>query len=389
MYKSFKPSRIYLILLLIASTVGCTPINRSTRSITQNQIEVPTSQTTPNNRNSNFIAQVIEQVGPAVVRIDSTRTVELSPSQERILERYFGGEVPTQGRVRRGVGSGFIISPDGQIFTNAHVVANANQVSVLLTDGRRLQGKVLGVDRVTDVAVVKINATDLPVVKFANSDNLIPGEPAIAIGNPLGLDNTVTQGIISATERSISGFGAPTERLEFIQTDAAINPGNSGGPLLNSQGEVVGINTAIIQGAQGIGFSIPINTARRIGEQLITKGRVEHPYIGVQMAELTPELRDKINRSDINLQINQDKGVIILEVARNSPAARAGLRPGDVIESINNVTVENVRQMQQQVENAGVGNTLPMSILRNGSRQTINVRAEALPQREPSATRQK
>ncbi|BDA75604.1 peptidase S1 and S6 chymotrypsin/Hap [Calothrix sp. PCC 7716] len=384
MYKIFKPSRIYLILLLIASTLGCTPINRNTRGITQNQIEVPTSQTTPNNRNLNFIAQVVEQVGPAVVRIDSTRTVELSPSQERILERYFGGEVPTQGRVRRGVGSGFIISPDGQIFTNAHVVANANQVSVLLTDGRRLQGKVLGVDRVTDVAVVKINATDLPVVRFANSDNLIPGEPAIAIGNPLGLDNTVTQGIISATERSISGFGAPTERLEFIQTDAAINPGNSGGPLLNSQGEVVGINTAIIQGAQGIGFSIPINTARRIGEQLITKGRVQHPYIGVQMAELTPELRDKINRSDINLQINQDKGVIILGVARNSPAARVGLRPGDVIESINNVAVENVRQIQQQVENAGVGNTLPMSILRNGSRQTINVRAEALPQREPS-----
>jgi S1-C subfamily serine protease len=384
MYKIFKPSKIYLILLLIASTVGCTPINRNTQSITQNQIEVPTSQTTPNNRNLNFIAQVVEQVGPAVVRIDSTRTVELSPSQERILERYFGGEVPTQGRVRRGVGSGFIISPDGQIFTNAHVVANANQVSVLLTDGRRLQGKVLGVDRVTDVAVVKINATDLPVIRFANSDNLIPGEPAIAIGNPLGLDNTVTQGIISATERSISGFGAPTERLEFIQTDAAINPGNSGGPLLNSQGEVVGINTAIIQGAQGIGFSIPINTARRIGEQLITKGRVEHPYIGVQMAELTPELRDKINRSDINLQINQDKGVIILGVARNSPAARVGLRPGDVIESINNVAVENVRQIQQQVENAGVGNTLPMSILRNGSRQTINVRAEALPQREPS-----
>lgn len=384
MYKIFRSHKISLILTLVASTVGCTAIDKNIRSIAQNEITVPTAQTNSNNTNLNYISQVVEQVGPAVVRIDSTRTVELSPSQERILERYFGGEVPTQGRARRGVGSGFITSPDGQIFTNAHVVANANQVSVLLTDGRRLQGKVLGVDRVTDVAVVKIDATDLPVARLANSDNLVSGEPAIAIGNPLGLDNTVTQGIISATERSISGFGAPTERLEYIQTDAAINPGNSGGPLLNTQGEVVGMNTAIIQGAQGIGFAIPINTAQRIAEQLIAKGRVDHAYIGIQMAELTPELREKLNRSDINLQINQDKGVIILGVNSNSPAARSGLRPGDVIERINNTAVENVRQIQQQVENAGVGNTLQMSIVRNGSIQTINVRAEALPQKEPS-----
>ncbi|MBU7583054.1 MAG: trypsin-like peptidase domain-containing protein [Nostoc sp. TH1S01] len=335
------------------------------------------------NQDANYITQVVQQVGPAVVRINSTRTVAVSP-QDSYLGRFFGEQVPSREEVQRGIGSGFIISGDGIILTNAHVIADADSVAVVLKDGRSLQGKVVGVDRVTDVAVVRIKGTGLPTVKLGNSDNLLPGQWAIAIGNPLGLDNTVTQGIISATQRSVSDLGVPTERVDFIQTDAAINPGNSGGPLLNAQGEVIGMNTAIIQGAQGLGFAIPIKTAQRIANELIAKGRVDHPYVGIQMGELTPDLRTKINQSDTGLKVNQDTGVIILGVAINSPASRAGLRPGDIIDSINGVAIQDIRQVQQQVENTKVGDMMQITINRNGRKQAIAIRTVALPARDVS-----
>ncbi|WP_066378775.1 HhoA/HhoB/HtrA family serine endopeptidase [Anabaena sp. CA = ATCC 33047] len=366
---------LYLAFLI----TGCiaTPGARNTQSLPANQPLIPHNPTDPN-----YVTRVVQQVGPAVVRIDATRTVSVSPNP--VLERFFGEDLPSQEQVQRGIGSGFITSADGLIFTNAHVVAGADNVSVLLKDGRRVQGDVLGVDRVTDVAVVKIPASDLPVVKLGNSDNLTPGQWAIAIGNPLGLDNTVTQGIISATQRSVADLGVPAERVDFIQTDAAINPGNSGGPLLNSQGEVIGMNTAIIRGAQGLGFAIPINTVQRIATQLATKGKIDHPYIGVQMAQLTPELQSKINQSDAGVKINLDSGVIILGVARNSPAARAGLRPGDIIESINGVAITDTQQVQQQVEATKIGDAIPLTINRNGNQQTIKIRPAALPQKEPT-----
>ena len=215
------------------------------------------------------------------MRIDATRTVEVPTAYSNpLIERFFGENLfPPEQKVQRGIGSGFIISQDGHILTNAHVVERADKVSVVLRDGRRFAGKVLGADPVTDVAVVDIEGTNLPTVKLANSDNIVVGQWAIAIGNPLGLNNTVTQGIISATGRSGSHIGVNDKRLDFLQTDTAINPGNSGGPLLNAQGEVVGVNTAIIGRAQGLGFAIPINTAQRVANQLITTGRVEHPYI--------------------------------------------------------------------------------------------------------------
>ncbi|MBW4644971.1 MAG: trypsin-like peptidase domain-containing protein [Goleter apudmare HA4340-LM2] len=334
------------------------------------------------NTEDNYVTQVVQQVGPAVVRIDSTRTVEVSPDPG--LERFFGDQLPPTERVQQGIGSGFITRPDGIIFTNAHVVADADNVSVVLKDGRRFQGDVVGVDRVTDVAVVRIKATGLPTVNFGNSDNILPGEWAIAIGNPLGLDNTVTQGIISATQRSTADLGVPTERVDFIQTDTAINPGNSGGPLLNAQGEVIGMNTAVLKGAQGLGFAIPINTARRITDQLITQGRVDHPYIGVQMAQLSPELREKINQSDTGLKISQDTGVIILGVARNSPATRGGLRPGDIIESLNGVAIKDIKQVQEIVEATKIGNPLQIVVNRNGRRQAIAVRPQPLPNKQPT-----
>lgn len=371
MKRLFSQTGLYLAFLV----TGCTTAGevREVQQLVPQQLP-PTPATTEDN----YITRVVQRVGPAVVRIDSTRTVDTSS------DSLLGGQPPTTERVQRGIGSGFITSNDGLIFTNAHVVANADNVAVILKDGRRFQGNVVGVDRVTDVAVVKIKVTGLPTVSLGNSDNLLTGQWAIAIGNPLGLDNTVTQGIISATQRSTADLGVPTERVDFIQTDAAINPGNSGGPLLNAAGEVIGMNTAIIQGAQGLGFAIPINTARRITNELIAKGRVDHPYIGVQMAQLSPELRTKINQSDTGLKINQDTGIIIVGVARNSPAARANLRPGDIIESVNGVAVKDITQVQQQLEATKIGTRLQIILNRNGRRQAIAVLPQPLPAKEPT-----
>lgn len=339
----------------------------------------------PNRIQGNFVTDVVDRVGPAVVRINASRTVTSQVPDvfnDPFFRRFFGSRVPTEPdtRVERGTGSGFIISSDGQILTNAHVVAGADTVSVTLKDGRSMEGKVLGVDPVTDVAVIKINGSNLPAVRLGNSEQLKPGEWAIAIGNPLGLDNTVTTGIISATGRTSSQVGVPDKRVSFIQTDAAINPGNSGGPLLNASGQVIGMNTAIIQGAQGIGFAIPINTAQRIATQLATTGKVEHAYIGIQMVNLTPELRKSINsNANSGLNVDQDRGILVVRVMPNSPAARAGLRSGDVITQINGKPVTDSGSLQQVVENSRLGSTLQLGLRRNGRALSMNVRTGAIP----------
>ncbi|MBD2502387.1 HhoA/HhoB/HtrA family serine endopeptidase [Anabaena azotica] len=338
----------------------------------------------PNNADPNFVTQVVQRVGPAVVRIESSRTVTSRlPAEfnDPFFRRFFGSQLPQpQQRVERGTGSGFIINSNGNILTNAHVVDGADTVRVILTDGRSFQGKVLGTDKLTDVAVVKIQANNLPTITVGNSDQLQPGQWAIAIGNPLGLDNTVTTGIISATGRTSNQIGAPDRRVEYIQTDAAINPGNSGGPLLNYRGEVVGMNTAIIQGAQGLGFAIPIKTAQRISEQLISTGQVKHAYLGIQMVGLTPQIKDSIN-SDPNsgLSVDTDKGVLVVKVMPNSPAAKAGLRAGDVIQKLNGQAVSDASNVQRAVENTGVGKQLQMELWRNGRNINLGVQTGAFP----------
>jgi S1-C subfamily serine protease len=236
---------------------------------------------------------------------------------------------------------------------------------------------------VTDVAVVKIDAKNLPTVRIGTAEKLIPGEWAIAIGNPLGLDNTVTVGIISALDRSSSQVGVPEKRVSFIQTDAAINPGNSGGPLLNARGEVIGINTAIRAGAQGLGFAIPIETAQRIANQLFTKGRVEHPFLGIQMVTLTPDLRKEINQdNDAGFKVTQDTGVVIVRVAKNSPAQAAGLQPGDIIQKVGGKPVKSAAQVQEQVEASTVGAVLEVEVTRQGKKQRLQVRPGAFPTQE-------
>jgi len=373
-----RPTNTLFALIFLSSTAGC--VSLGSRDVTQAQpsaVEQSANQQT----NANFIAQVVREVGPAVVRIDATRRVEVPVrSIDPLIERFFGENIfPSQERVQRGVGSGFIISQDGRILTNAHVVENADEVTVVLKDGRRLAGKVVGADPVTDVAVIDVDATNLPTVKLGNSDNIVPGQWAIAIGNPLGLNNTVTQGIVSAIGRSGSDIGIQDKRLDFIQTDAAINPGNSGGPLLNAQGEVIGVNTAIIGGAQGLGFAIPIETAQRVANQLITTGRVEHPYLGVRLIELTPEIREEINQGNVGFKVNQSEGVLIAAVARNSPAARAGLRPGDVITQIGEVEIQTAEQVQDVVEATPLGKTLQITVNRSGLTQKLTVKPEQLP----------
>lgn len=347
--------------------------------------ESPVAQAPPVNPapvNQNFIAAAVERVGPAVVRIDSSRTV--TSNIPDTLRRFFGEDGPlppdSQERVEQGTGSGFILSADGRIITNAHVVEGAQTVQVTLKDGRTFEGKVLGVDSVTDVAAVKIEAADLPVVVLGRSTELVPGQWAIAIGNPLGLDNTVTAGIISATGRSSSDVGIPDRRVRFIQTDAAINPGNSGGPLLNDRGEVIGINTAIRADAQGLGFAIPIETASRISEQLFAKGKVEHPYLGIQMVELSPQLRDQLNQQkELSVPVTADRGVLIVDVVEDSPAASAGLRQGDVILKVNSVPVVSATDVQEQVEVSRIGEAVTVEVQRGNQTEQIQVRPTAYP----------
>ncbi|MEA5572083.1 HhoA/HhoB/HtrA family serine endopeptidase [Calothrix sp. UHCC 0171] len=384
----------------MASLTGCQQIANSLNANKSNPpaIDQPQATTAINTQiappaiittsggDPNFVVGVVQKVGPAVVRIDSARTVSQAPDEfnDPLFRRFFGDRLPEpRQRVERGSGSGFIINSNGQILTNSHVVDGADSVTVTLKDGRTINGKVMGEDQVTDVAVIQIDTTNLPTVSLGNSDVLQPGEAVIAIGNPLGLNNTVTSGILSATGRSSSDIGATDKRVDYIQTDAAINPGNSGGPLLNARGEVIGMNTAIIKGAQGLGFAIPINTAQRIAQELITKGRVEHPYLGIQMVTLTPEIRERV-QTRLGINLATDKGILLIDVVSRSPAATAGLKAGDIIQSISNQPVNKIEDVQKIVESSKIGTPLQLQVQRNNQIVQVAVTPAAFPTKRAS-----
>lgn len=352
-----------------------------TAPIAQRQIPIPDT----GNRNS-FVTAAVDRVGPAVVRIDTERTItrRVDPLfEDPAFRRFFGNDafsqLPQERRLR-GQGSGFIIDKSGVILTNAHVVDQADKVTVLLKDGRTFQGKVQGADEVTDLAVVKIDGKDLPVADLGDSNQVKVGDWAIAVGNPLGLDNTVTLGIVSTLQRSSAQVGIPDKRLDFIQTDAAINPGNSGGPLLNSQGEVIGINTAIRPDAMGIGFAIPVNQAKAISGQLAKGERVHHPYLGIRMITLTPELAQE-NNQDPNspFMVPEVSGVLVAQVLPNTPAASAGMRRGDVVTEINGQGVITADQLQRVVESSGVNQALKIQVRRGSQTSILSVRTGELP----------
>lgn len=316
---------------------------------------------------SNLIVKMVDQVGPSVVRINAARN-----SNNSRPGLFDGADRPLE----RGTGSGFIFDEKGLILTNAHVVEDADEVTVVLKDGQQFPGTVEGADPLTDIAVIKIESEkSLPALDLGDSDSLQPGDWAIAIGNPLGLNNTVTMGIISATDRSSSQLGAPDQRVNFIQTDAAINPGNSGGPLLNLKGEVIGINTAIIREsqesgvtAQGLGFAIPVKIAARISKQLLKEGQVAHPYLGIRMVSISEQTKELL-QEDEDLQVQQDKGVLVVGVLSNSPAERAKLKSGDVIVQIGNTQIDNTEQLQQLLQSVTPGDQLTLTIMRKNQKR--------------------
>ncbi|MBD6614355.1 PDZ domain-containing protein [Komarekiella sp. 'clone 1'] len=323
---------------------------------------------------TNFVAKVVEKVQPAVVEIKVARSIRTQVSDwfDNSFRRHFFGEdipIQIQEKITHRLGSGFVINPNGQILTNAHVVKNADTVMVSLLDGRTFEGKVLGLDSVTDIAVVQIPTTNLPFIELGNSDFVQSGQWAIAIGNPLGFQRSVTAGIISAVDRSARDIGISNQHIGMIQTDAAINPGNSGGPLLNARGKVIGVNSAVISTAQGLGFAIPINTAQKIAQELITKGKVEYPYVGI---EIQPN-------NNFNIFGIQKRGVLIVNVVPDSPANKAGLRLKDVILEINNQPVNTVDEVIQLIKESQVGSNLKIQVLRKYRLLKLALKIEEFP----------
>ena len=314
-------------------------------------------------------ASLAKRVGPSVVNVATTqirKTAQGGPGpfddddpMSQFWQRFFGGRIPRGPQRQNGLGSGFIIDRNGTILTNYHVVDGAQKISVTLSDGKSYDAKVIGKDQKTDIAVIKIDAGhDLPAVTLGDSDHLEVGEWVMAIGNPFGLDHTVTSGIVSAKGRQI-GAG-PYDN--FIQTDASINPGNSGGPLINLRGEVVGINTAIFSqsgGNIGIGFAIPTNSIKEVLPQLRDKGKVVRDYLGTTVRKITPEIAD-------SLGMKERHGALVAEVMKGSPAERAGIKTGDVIVEFNNKEIKDSSDLPAMVARIAPGTTVPLKVLRDG-----------------------
>ncbi len=332
------------------------------------------------------LAELVKNLKPSVVNISTTNTVkrQFHPFNQPFDSPYGGGEndpfedffkrffgdMPNQEFRQKGLGSGFIISKDGYIVTNNHVVEKADDIDVILEDGEQYKAKVIGKDAKTDIALLKIEPeTDLPAVSFGKSDVLEIGEWVVAIGNPFGLGHTVTAGIVSAKGRSL-GLGSYDD---FIQTDAAINPGNSGGPLFNLTGEVVGVNTAIIAGGQGIGFSIPASIAVHIINQLRSHGKVVRGWLGVLVQQITPEIAEGI-------KLENTKGALVADVTAGGPADKAGIQRGDVITKFNSETIEDMTELPKKVAMDSPGTKAELSLIRNGEKMKVNVVLGELPE---------
>lgn len=307
------------------------------------------------------IITAAKNVEGAVVNIDtiSRNSGIFGGDFDKLFVPFFGGELPQ----KKGTGSGVIIDADGVILTNEHVIKDATEINVTLADKRHFKGTVIGRDPASDIAIVKVAEKGLPAATLGNSDELSIGEWVIAIGNPYGFTHTVTVGVISAKGRPIQEEDKVFDDL--LQTDAAINPGNSGGPLVNLNGEVIGINTAIVPFAQGIGFAIPINTAKNVVAQLRQYGKVKRPFIGVKMQTITPEIAKYLN-----LPIKT--GVIVIEIMPGTPADRIGLRKGDVIKSFNGSNIETPNDLTKQVRHGKIGDKFTIKIIRDGKEQELS-----------------
>jgi Do/DeqQ family serine protease len=330
---------------------------------------------------------VAERVRPAVVNIATSHFLRRQrppggggsatpPSLKEYFDQYFG-QMPPGERERAGVGSGVIIDAQGHILTNLHVIKGADEITVRFSSKREVAGKIVGSDPKTDLAVIRIPETETFVAApLGDSDRISVGEWAIAIGSPFGLEQTVTVGVISATGRSEVGI-VPYEN--FIQTDASINPGNSGGPLLNARGEVVGINTAILSSGQGIGFAIPINTARRVSGALIARGRVVRGWLGVSLQPLNDDLAQALGAP-------KGKGAVVARVLSGGPAEKAGLQQNDVIVRFGDVAVEDLQHLQRLVLDAAVDQPVTVHVLRNRREVAVNVTIAEAPAERPAGS---
>ena len=386
---SLPKTFLLLLIITVAATVSAGSAQAKSKDDLQALI-----------RASKVRAALVQNVQQAVVHIKVEKEIAntgrntpnnpLDLYNDEFFERFFPGMRPPRGRRQEGMGSGSIVRSDGYILTNHHVVGEADRIIVQLFDGRELEAKLIGTDPESDISVIKVEGEGMPVLAMGDSTEILVGESVIAVGNPFGLTQTVTFGIVSAKGRT--GIGI-TEYEDFIQTDAAINPGNSGGPLINLEGMIVGVNTAIFTrsgGYQGIGFAVPINMARRIMNDLIDEGRVSRGWLGVGIQDVTPELAKAFRLKD-------NKGTLITGVMPGTPAEKAGLQKGDVVLKLNGEVVENSNALRNEIADARADATVELELVRNGAPMKMMVTLDerpkqpsrmAIPQEPPTPTPQ-
>ncbi|ABM76447.1 Trypsin-like serine protease [Prochlorococcus marinus str. NATL1A] len=332
-----------------------------------------------------FVANVASKVSPSVVRIDIEREFQTDEFESDLLDPLLKdllGDLGTFPKKERGQGSGVIIDSSGLVLTNAHVVERVDRVIVTLQNGNQVDGTVVGTDQVTDLALVKIKEfPDLESAKLGDSEDIQVGDWAIALGTPYGLESTVTLGIVSSLHRDINSLGFSDKRLDLIQTDAAINPGNSGGPLINANGEVIGINTLVRSGpGAGLGFAIPINLASKVTNQLLTNGEVIHPYLGAQLVLLNERIAKEHNQDpNALIFLPERSGALVQSVIPQSPAEEGGLRRGDLVINAGGNAINDPRSLLMQVENAQIGKPFELEVVRNNKEINLSIKPAALP----------
>lgn len=370
-------------LVIAGASMAFTSRNNSDRpTLTPVRLVVDDSAPERNGQFTTSFAPVVKKVAPSVVQVYVSAKAKMAdqpdlPFNDPFFRRFFGDQFEGGQRRgqqmprQRGQGSGVIVTKEGYILTNNHVVDGADEVKVVLSDRREFNAKVVGKDPKSDIAVLKIEADNLSYLPLANSDKIEVGDIALAVGNPFGIGQTVTMGIISATGRGNMGI----DYEDFIQTDAAINPGNSGGALVDAQGRLIGINTAILSrsgGNQGIGFAVPVNLARSVMESLIKDGRVVRGYVGIGIQDLTPALAEQFN-------VKATSGALVSEVKEDAPAAKAGLQTGDVVVEWNGSAIRDSRQLKLQVAQTRPGQKATVKVMREGKAKTMSITPKELP----------
>ncbi|MBF0344652.1 MAG: DegQ family serine endoprotease [Nitrospirae bacterium] len=385
--KKFAFAASLVAIGLVIGLILASNFNIQNQSVAQSK-EVPAQSKLLLEQFSRALTEVTEVAKPAVVNISTHKTIDLKDNpmgrffEDPLFKRFFGDDNQFHSPKKhesRALGSGVIVRDDGYILTNSHVVKDVDEIKVILNNKTEYKGKVIGTDSKSDLAVIKIDAKDLPTIKIGDSSRLMPGEIILAIGNPFGLNQTVTMGIVSAVGRSDVGIA---DYEDFIQIDAAINPGNSGGALVSTNGELVGINTAIFStsgGYQGIGFAIPSNMAKSVMESLMKKGKVVRGWLGVNIQPLTPELSKSFG-------ITEKNGVLIADVIEGGPADKAGVKRGDVIIKVNGKESTSTRQLRNVVSSIEPGSNIDVTVIREGKELVLSVKVGELPDEKMAAS---